>query len=79
VVQCPWFSVDRAFIYPGEYRAWTGDHGSFQFHFLAQGELKIGERTFRRGESWLMPASEESYNLEPMGEGAELVTVQWGR
>jgi mannose-6-phosphate isomerase len=79
VVVCPYFSVERAYIYPGEYRVWTSDHGSFQYHFLAQGELKIDDRVFKRGESWLVPATSESYNLEPMGEGAELVTVQWGK
>ena len=79
VVQCPYFSVERAFIYPGEYRVWTSDQTSFQYHFLAQGELKIDDRTFKRGDSWLVPASEETYNLEPLGEGAELVTVQWGK
>ena len=29
-------------------------------------------------ESWLVPANAESYHLEPVGDGAELVTVQWG-
>lgn len=79
VIECPFFSVQRAFIYPGEYRVWTSDQTSFQYHFLAQGELKIDDRTFKRGESWLVPANTESYNLEPLGEGAELVTVQWGK
>jgi mannose-6-phosphate isomerase len=79
VVACPFFTVERAYIYPGEYRVWTSDQGSFQYHFLAQGELKIDDRVFKRGESWLVPASAENYNLEPVGEGAELVTVQWGR
>jgi mannose-6-phosphate isomerase len=81
VIQCPFFSVERAYIYPGEYRVWTSDLTSFQYHFLAQGELKIGERIFKRGEGWLVPANAETYNLEPVSEtdGAELVTVQWGR
>ena len=79
VISCPFFSVERAYIYPGEYRVWTSDHSSFQYHFLAQGELKIDDRTFKRGDSWLVSAQEESYNLEPLGEGAELVTVQWGK
>ena len=79
VLTCPFFSVERAYIYPGEYRVWTSDHRSFQYHFLAQGDLKIDDRVFKRGESWFVPASEETYNLEPLGEGAELITVQWGR
>ncbi len=79
VLQCPFFSVERAFIYPGEYRVWTSDHTSFQFHFLAQGELKIEDQTLKRGASWLVPANAESYTLEPLGEGAELITVQWGK
>jgi mannose-6-phosphate isomerase len=78
VLTCPYFSVERAYIYPGEYRVWTSDHGSFQYHFLAQGELKVDDRELKRGASWLVPASAESYHLEPVGDGAELVTVQWG-
>ena len=79
VIVCPFFSVERAYIYPGEYRVWTSDQSSFQYHFLAQGELKIDDRVYRRGDGWLVPASEESYNLEPQGDGAEVVTVQWGK
>jgi len=79
VLQCPFFTVERAFIYPGEYRVWTSDHSSFQYHFLAQGELKIEDQVLKRGASWLVPAHAESYTLEPLGEGAELVTVQWGK
>ena len=79
VLVCPFFSVERAYIYPGEYRVWTSDQSSFQYHFLAQGDLKIDDRVFKRGESWFVPASAESYNLEPQGEGAELITVQWGK
>jgi mannose-6-phosphate isomerase len=79
VIHCPFFSVDRAFIYPGEYRVWTSDQTSFQYHFLAQGELKIEDQVLKRGASWLVPAEAESYTLEPLGEGAELITVQWGR
>jgi mannose-6-phosphate isomerase len=79
VLQCPFFSVERALIFPGEYRVWTGDQTSFQYHFLAQGELKIEDRVIKRGEGWLVPASTESYNLELIGEGAELITVQWGK
>ncbi len=79
IVQCPFFTVERAFIYPGEYRVWTSDQTSFQYHFLAQGDLKIEDQVLKRGASWFVPASAESYNLEPVGEGAELITVQWGR
>lgn len=79
VLQCPFFSVERAFIYPGEYRVWTSDQSSFQYHFIAQGELKIEDQSFKRGMSWFVPASAEAYNLEPLGEGAELITVQWGK
>jgi len=79
VLECPYFTVERAYVYPGEYRMWTSDHGSFQYHFLAQGELKIDDRVFKRGESWFVPATTESYTLEPLGEGAELITVQWGK
>jgi len=79
ILQCPFFTVERAFIYPGEYRVWNSDQTSFQYHFLAQGELKIGNQNLKRGAGWLVPANAESYDLEPLGEGAELITVQWGR
>jgi mannose-6-phosphate isomerase len=79
VLQCPFFTVERAFIYPGEYRVWNSDASSFQYHFIAQGGLKIEDRELKRGAGWLVPASAESYNLEPVGDGAELLTVQWGR
>jgi mannose-6-phosphate isomerase len=79
VLVCPFFTVERSYIYPGEYRVWTSDQASFQYHFLAQGDLKIDDRLFKRGDSWFVPATAESYNLEPQGEGAELVTVQWGK
>jgi mannose-6-phosphate isomerase len=79
VIACPFFSVDRAYVYPGEFRVWTSDHTSFQYHFLAQGELKIDDRVYKRGESWFVSAEEEGYTLEPLGEGAELITVQWGK
>ena len=79
VVQCPFFTVERVFIYPGEYRVWTSDQSSFQYHFLAQGELKIDDQILKRGTSWLVPANVETYNLEPVGEGAELITIQWGK
>jgi mannose-6-phosphate isomerase len=79
VLQCPFFTVERAFIYPGEYRVWTSDQTSFQYHFLAQGGLKIDDQELKKGTSWFVPASAETYNLEPIGEGAELITVQWGR
>ena len=42
-------SIERAFIYPGEYRVWNGDQTSFQYHFLAQGELKIDDLSLKRG------------------------------
>ena len=80
VLQCPFFTIERAFIYPGEYRVWTSDHTSFVYHFLSQGELKIDDKIIKRGTGWLVPASEESYNLEPASEnGAELLTIQWGK
>jgi len=79
VIYCPHFSVERAFIYPGEYRVWTSDQTSFQYHFVAQGELKIEDQVLKRGASWLVPANAESHTFEPLGEGAELITVQWGK
>jgi mannose-6-phosphate isomerase len=79
ILQCPYFTVERACIYPGEYRVWNSDQSSFQYHFLSFGELKIEDQVLKRGASWLVPASADSYNLEPMSEAVELITVQWGK
>lgn len=79
VLECPYFSVQRAFLYPDEYRSWTGDGRSFQYHFLARGELTIESHVFHQGQGWLVSADHPSYELKPGAEGAELVTVQWGR
>lgn len=78
VIDCPYFSVERSFIFPEEYRLWNGDARSFQYHFLAQGELSIEGQKYKRGDGWLVPADAEDYELTALGEGAELVTVQWG-
>jgi mannose-6-phosphate isomerase len=77
VVNCEYFVVRRAFLYPDEFRQWINDGVSFQYHFLAQGELKIGERTFKPGDAWFMSADHETYELKPGPEGAELLTVMW--
>jgi len=77
-INCPFFSVHRSFIFAGEYRTWNGDGGSFQYHFLAQGELTLEKRTFTAGDGWLMSADNPDYELSPGSEGAELITVQFG-
>jgi mannose-6-phosphate isomerase len=77
-VNCPFFSVYRSFIFPGEYRTWHGDGTSFQYHFVAQGELKVETRAFKAGEGWLMSADHSDYELSPGPDGAELITVQFG-
>lgn len=79
IVQCPFFTTERAYIYPGEYRTAPSDPTSFRYHFIAQGELKVGARSFKRGDHWLVPANEPPYEMEPLGEGAEVVTVTWGK
>jgi mannose-6-phosphate isomerase len=78
VLTCPYFSTQRAFIYPDEYRSWTGDGGSFQYQFIAQGELIADGQNFQAGQGWLVSADHPKYELKAVGEGAELVTVQWG-
>jgi mannose-6-phosphate isomerase len=78
VLQCAYFTVRRAFLFPEEYRQWTNDGRSFQYHFLASGELTIGETTYRAGEAWLVSADHPPYEFKPGAEGAELLTVLWG-
>lgn len=78
-VECPFFSVYRSFIFPGEYRTWNCDGASFQYHFLAQGDIKIEGRTFKAGEGCLISADHSDYELAPGADGAELLTVQFGR
>lgn len=77
VLNCPHFSVYRAFIFPGEYRSWSANGSTFSYHFLAQGALKIGELEFSAGDGWLVSADHSLYEPEPGPEGAEVVTVQF--
>jgi mannose-6-phosphate isomerase len=77
VVTCDYFTVRRAFLYPDEFRQWVSDGDSFQYHFLAQGALTIGERTFKPGDAWFYTADEKTYELVPGADGAELITVLW--
>jgi mannose-6-phosphate isomerase len=78
VIECPYFSIYRTFIFPGEYRTWNSDGSSFQYHFVAQGDVKQGEREFHTGDGWLVSADAPRYDLQPGKEGVELVTIQLG-
>jgi mannose-6-phosphate isomerase len=78
VIECTHFTLRRAFLFPEEYRQWTNDGKSFQYHFLAGGELSLGDVTYKAGEAWLMSADHPPYELKPGPEGAELLTVLWG-
>lgn len=81
VLQCLYFTVDLSNVFEGEHRVWTSDDTSFQYHFLASGRIKVdGEHEFVAGDGWLVPAGAGSYTLNTMdADGAELVTISWGR
>lgn len=78
VIECPYFSIYRTFIFQGEFRTWNTDGSSFQYHLVAQGELTIDKRTFTTGQGFLVSADTPRYELQPGKDGVELVTVQLG-
>lgn len=78
VIECPYFSIYRTFLFPGEFRTWNPGGKTFQYHFLAQGSATQGDRTFTTGQGWLVSADTEQYDIQPGKDGAELVTVQLG-
>jgi len=78
VIECPYFSIYRTFLFPGEYRTWNPSGKSFQYHFLATGEVTLDKQTFTAGQGWLVSADTPQYDITPGKEGAELVTVQLG-
>jgi len=77
VVECVYFLVRRVFLYPGEFRSFNPAGQTFHYHFVADGAAKQGEREFKTGDGWLVPANHSPYDVEPVGEGAELVTVSF--
>ena len=79
VLDCPYFSVQRTFIFPGEFRTWNVDGSSFQYHFVAQGELVMEEKNYKVGEALLISADHPSYEMVSGEEGVEIVTVQFGK
>lgn len=79
VIECPFFSINRTFIFPGEFRTWNSTGESFQYHFIVQGELTMEGRTFQPGDGWLVSADHPRYELQPGKDGVELVTIELGR
>jgi mannose-6-phosphate isomerase len=81
MLQCRYFTVDLSNVFENEHRVWTSDAESCQIHFLASGRLDIDkEHKFETGDLWLVPANSGTYTLNAVGEeGAELITITWGR
>ena len=78
ILDCPYFSVDRACFNPGESRTRTIAPSSFEYHFLACGELNLDGRAFQRCDNWLIPAGADPCLLEAGANGAELLIIRWG-
>lgn len=79
VLVCEYFSVLRNFMFPEEEHPWFPDGRSFQYHFVVKGEITVGTEKFKTGEAFLMSASSKPYDLTPGIEGAEVITVEWGK
>jgi len=77
VLACSFFAVHRVYLYPGEFRTFHPNRETFHYHFVADGKAKVGDREFGLGGGWIMPASHAPYEVEPVGEGLELVTVSF--
>ncbi|SDU06348.1 mannose-6-phosphate isomerase, type 1 [Verrucomicrobium sp. GAS474] len=86
VVESAYFATHRVFLYPGEFRTYNPNKQSFNYHFVARGTVKIGERSFKPGDGFLLPASAPQYDVVAQaGKGGdqeemvELVTVSFPR
>lgn len=79
VLVCPYFSVRRHFMFPEEEQPWFPDGKSFQYHVVVRGEIRVGAQSFRLGDGFLIPASSKPYDLIPGIEGAEVITIEWGK
>ncbi|MES2310647.1 MAG: type I phosphomannose isomerase catalytic subunit [Verrucomicrobiota bacterium] len=79
VLVCEYFSVLRNFMFPEEEHPWFPDGRSFQYHFVVKGDISVGDEKFKMGEAFLIPANSKPYDLKPGIEGAELITVEWGK
>ncbi len=79
VLVCEYFSVLRNFMFPEEEHPWFPDGASFQYHFVVKGDISVGTQTFKTGEAFLISANSKPYDLKPGIEGAELITIEWGK
>jgi len=80
VVESAYFATHRVFLYPGEYRTYNPAGETFHYHFVAQGSVKVGDRTFKPGDAWLLPADAPQYDtVAQEGDVVELVTVTFPR
>jgi mannose-6-phosphate isomerase len=78
VVECSCFCVYQQGLFADEFRTWHSNGETCQYHFIVQGRVSIGERSFKKGEGVLVSADHGSYDLTPGEEGADVVTVQLG-
>lgn len=79
VVECAYFTVSHQMMLSDEFRSWRADGQSFHYHFVTQGEVEIDERRFKTGDAFLVSADHGNYELVPGEEGAEVLSVTWGR
>ena len=82
VVESAYFATYRVFLYPGEYRTYTPAGESFNYHFVVRGTVKVGEKVFKPGDGFLVPANAPQYDVVAQASEAgkeeevvELVTV----
>ncbi|HSI84875.1 MAG: type I phosphomannose isomerase catalytic subunit [Candidatus Methylacidiphilales bacterium] len=79
IVECAYFSLYRALIFPGEFRSYIPDGRSFQYHYVARGEVTVLGTKYRYGQAFMSSADSEPYELEPGPKGLELLTVEFGK
>jgi mannose-6-phosphate isomerase len=79
LIDCPFFGVDRLFLEPGEFQTRVSDPATFEYHFLARGEVSLDGQNFRRCDNWLVPANAGCYSVKALEKGAELLVIRWGK
>lgn len=79
VLETPCFCLYQTEIYEGEQRSWISDGGSFQYHFVTEGEVKVGDRKVKTGEHLFVTADQGDYDFKPLSEGVRILTVLLGK
>jgi mannose-6-phosphate isomerase len=76
ILACKYFTMRRHYIYPGEYQTYAPAGATFHYHFVAQGEITLGEARLGAGAGWLMTADHAAYEVHA-SKAAELLTVSF--